>query len=100
MESFKVIKTGINGLDTVLCGGMLKGRGFLVIGGPGTGKTILLSQFIYQGIMESHEKGVFVTFEERPKYISENVSTFGWDLNRLVRQNKLLFVDASPGSYY
>lgn len=99
MEKSKKTKTGIWGLDVVLEGGLLDGRGVILIGGPGTGKTILLSEFIYRGITDFHQNGVFVTFEERPKYIMENLNSFGWDYEKLIRQNKLMIVDASPGPY-
>jgi circadian clock protein KaiC len=33
------VSTGIEGLDEVLCGGLLAGRVYLVRGGPGVGKT-------------------------------------------------------------
>lgn len=98
-KGFKKIKTGINGLDTILDGGILPGRGLLIIGGPGTGKTIFLSEFLYRGITEFHQNGVFVTFEERPKYISQNMVSLGWDFDKFVKQKKLIFVDSGPGPY-
>src|SRR5207244_13565004 len=36
--------TGIPGLDEILSGGFPRGRVILLVGGPGTGKTILTSQ--------------------------------------------------------
>ena len=40
------IKTGTPGLDKMLQGGLIEGRPYLVIGGPGAGKSILAMQFI------------------------------------------------------
>jgi len=38
------VETGILGLDTVLLGGLLSGGTYLLMGGPGTGKTVLSNQ--------------------------------------------------------
>lgn len=40
------ISTGIRGLDEVLEGGFLPSSSYLIVGGPGTGKTILSLQFM------------------------------------------------------
>ena len=37
----------VTGLDTILCGGFLRGGLYIVRGPPGTGKTVLASQIIY-----------------------------------------------------
>jgi circadian clock protein KaiC len=37
----------VPGLDTILCGGFLKGGLYLIQGAPGSGKTILASQIMY-----------------------------------------------------
>ncbi|RYZ44649.1 MAG: Circadian clock protein KaiC, partial [Myxococcaceae bacterium] len=41
------VATGIPGLDTVLCGGLRKGRMYMVLGLPGAGKTILANQVCF-----------------------------------------------------
>lgn len=99
MNGLKKFPTGIKGLDSLLEGGMMSGRGILVIGGPGSGKTILLSEFIYRGITLFKQNGVFVTFEERPNYIINDLKSFDWDFEKQVTQKKLSFVDLSPGPY-
>src|SRR5437763_1772176 len=45
IEIFKRVPTHIPGLDEMLCGGLLKGGIYLVMGTPGAGKTILATQF-------------------------------------------------------
>src|SRR5437667_260526 len=49
--------TGIPGLDEILSGGFPRGRVILLVGGPGTGKTILTSQFLLNGIKIYGENG-------------------------------------------
>ncbi|MGA2468973.1 MAG: circadian clock protein KaiC [Thermodesulfobacteriota bacterium] len=90
------ILTGITGFDEVLDGGVPKGRVMLVTGTTGTGKTVFLNEFLYRGITQLNENGVYVTFEETPKDIIKNVRSFGWKYISLIRKRKLAFVDASP----
>ena len=52
-------------------------------------------QFIYKGAKEFGEPGIYVTLDERPDLIREDVLRFGWDLKKLEDQNKLSIIDAS-----
>ena len=61
------VQTGISGLDDMLGGGFLRETANLVEGAPGTGKTTLGMQFIYNGIVKYNEPGIIITFEEFPK---------------------------------
>jgi circadian clock protein KaiC len=42
--------TGVDGLDQVLCGGLLRGSAYIVQGPPGAGKTILANQFCFSHV--------------------------------------------------
>lgn len=46
----KKLSTGIEGLDTLLLGGLPEKRTILVVGGPGSGKSILCTQFLKEGL--------------------------------------------------
>ncbi len=94
MKGVEKIPTGVSGLDETLEGGIPKGRINVVTGGTGTGKTVLLNEFIYQGITQFGEPGLIVTFEERPDEIKKNMRSFGWDYEKLVSEGKLGFIDA------
>jgi len=71
-DSMKKVKTGIKGLDEMLEGGIPEKHHVLVCGGPGTGKTILCMEYLYRGA-EMGEKGLFITLEENPDRIIENM---------------------------
>ncbi len=92
------LSTGIAGLDYVSGGGIPRGRATLVSGSAGSAKTVLAVQFLVEGINRSNENGVFVTFEESPQDIRRNMMGFGWDIARLEREGKWVFVDASMQS--
>ena len=76
------IKTGVVGLDEMLGGGLIKGRPYLLIGGPGAGKTILAMQFLLEGV-ENGEKGLYLALEESTDQLKNNMATFGWDVSRI-----------------
>ena len=61
-ETVTTIPTGVEGLDELISGGLPKGRVILVVGGPGAGKTILASQFLYKGITDFNENAVLVAW--------------------------------------
>jgi len=87
--------TGIPGFDEMTGGGMPHGRTALLVGGPGSGKTIFALQFLVHGAQACREPGIFVAFEETPQRIVANFQTFGWDLDKM-QPKKLLFIDAQP----
>ncbi len=89
--------TGITGLDEMTGGGLPHGRTTLLVGGPGSGKTVMALQFLVNGARSCAEPGIFVAFEEQPGRLIANAAGFGWQLEELQRQ-KLFFLDAQPQS--
>jgi len=87
--------SGITGFDEITGGGLPRGRTTLLLGGPGSGKTIFALQYLINGAHFYGEPGIFVAFEETSKRIVANAESFGWKLRQLQRK-KLLFVDAQP----
>ncbi|HTE32127.1 MAG TPA: ATPase domain-containing protein, partial [Chryseolinea sp.] len=81
--------TGINGLDEITFGGIPTGRPTLVCGGPGCGKTLLAIEFVVRGALHYNEPGVIIAFEEKSGELATNVSSLGFDLNKLEREKKL-----------
>jgi circadian clock protein KaiC len=73
------VLTGIAGFDAITHGGLLKRRVTVVLGGPGSGKTIFGLQTLVAGA-ERGEPGIFVTFEESVEHILANVRQFDWSL--------------------
>jgi len=90
------VKTGIEGLDQLLYGGFLRGDAILVAGAPGTGKTSLGMQYLYNGITQFREPGLFITFEEFPERIYRDAESFGWDFRALEEEGKLKVLFTSP----
>ena len=64
------VKTGIEGLDKALNGGIPFGNIVLVSGGAGTGKSTLCLQYLVNGITKFNEKGLYISTEQaKPELI-------------------------------
>lgn len=83
------VSTGITGLDKMLNGGLIKGRPYLVSGGPGSGKTIMAFQFLLEGIANG-ENVLYITLEEPYDELRTNMNVLGLDTE------KVRILDLSP----
>ncbi len=89
------VKTGIYGLDELIQGGFPKGRTILISGGCGTGKSILGMQFAIRGAAEFNEPSVYVTFDEMPDKLRQDMMNFGWNAKDLEDKKLLAIVDGT-----
>ncbi len=76
------VKTGIGGLDEMLNGGLIAGRPYVVMGAPGAGKSVLSTQFLFEGI-KNNEKVLYVSLEEAKEELLQNMAVFGWDMSQM-----------------
>ncbi|MHB8567142.1 MAG: ATPase domain-containing protein [Nitrososphaerales archaeon] len=90
------VRTGIEGFDELVLGGLPRGQSVLVTGGTGTGKSTFAMQYLYKGAKVYDEPGIYVTLEESVPSILRNASSYGWDLEALQKKDKLAFIDVSP----
>jgi circadian clock protein KaiC len=90
------VPTGVPGLDDLLGGGFLPQSANLVEGAPGTGKSTLGLQFIYNGAVTYRDPGLILTFEQFPQQYYESALSFGWDLGALEKQGMLRVLMTSP----
>jgi circadian clock protein KaiC len=89
VEKLHKTPTGIAGLDEITDGGLPSGRPTLLCGGPGCGKTLMSLEFIVRGAVEFNEPGVFIAFEEKTNELEVNVSSLGFDLQKLQNLKKV-----------
>lgn len=92
----KRVPFGIKALDKMISGGLLEGSANLLEGAPGTGKTTLAMQFIYNGITMYNEPGLIITFEEFPQQYYHDAMQFGWDFKKMESEDKLKIVFSDP----
>ncbi len=82
--------TGIVGFDEIAFGGLPKNRPTIIIGGPGSGKTLFAIEFLVNGATKYGEPGVFVAFEETDRDLKKNTSSLGFRLGDLEEQKQLV----------
>ena len=86
-------KPGVSKLDELLGEGIPRGSSLLVAGVAGTGKTVLLLEFIYRGALAG-EKGIIFSFEETEERLLAAARGLGWDLEKQMRRGmvELVFI--------
>jgi KaiC/GvpD/RAD55 family RecA-like ATPase len=75
----ELTRTGIDGLDEILNGGVVKDSTTLVSGNPGAGKSVLGLQYIYNGVELFDEKGIYLSFEENAEDLRESAQSLGFE---------------------
>ncbi len=93
------IKTGIEGLDPLIEGGLLRERQYLVSGSPGSGKTTFGVQFLVAGALEG-EAGAYIALNESIGTIIEDMSRYNLQIEDLIKKKKLFFLDIGPTTNY
>jgi KaiC/GvpD/RAD55 family RecA-like ATPase len=97
-SNIKWVDIGVIGLDEFIPG-LPKGDAILVRGDPGTGKTIVCLQFLYQGAKKG-EKCLYITTEERPESIMRTGGELWSDFPKLVEKGTIKITDMSMNAEY
>jgi len=88
------VKTGLNRLDELLAGGLPNRSITLVSGTPGSGKTILCFNFIWEGL-KNGERCLYLTSDERVENILKQASELGFDFKTYMNSGnlKIMYLD-------
>jgi len=87
------VPAGVSGLDELIGGGFPKGSLIVLAGNPGTGKTIFSATFIYNGIVNYGERGIYVSFAENRETFLGNMLSIGLDFESLEEEGMFRFLD-------
>jgi circadian clock protein KaiC len=84
-------KTGNAKLDEILGEGIPRGSSLLIGGVAGTGKTLILLEFLYRGA-KAGDKGIMFSFEETEERLRASARGVGWDLDREIDRGMIQIV--------
>ena len=91
---------GIEALDEMTKGGLIKGSSNIVEGAPGTGKTTLGIQFIVNGILQYNDPGLILTFEEFPAQYYHDALNFGLGNITAIQDRQRHIADQETGDQH
>jgi circadian clock protein KaiC len=99
----ELVRSGQPTLDALLGGGLAAGSSTLVVGPAGTGKSLLVLQFIAAAVARGERAALFV-FDEELGLLFARTAALGIDLQAMCDANKLLVeqmdaAELSPGEF-
>ncbi len=86
-------KTGIDGFDEIMDGGLPEGNVILLLGEPGSGYDTFAQQVLFRKALDGSNIAYF-TIEFLPDDIQEDMTTYGWRLNGVMSKDRWIFVDS------
>ena len=89
------VSSGIPNLDPHIGGGFVKGSINLISGGTGSGKTIALAHFLYEGA-EKGENSIYISLEQDVINVKNDLKALGFDFDKLEAQKKCKFIYIGP----
>ncbi|MEW5748165.1 MAG: ATPase domain-containing protein [Candidatus Thermoplasmatota archaeon] len=89
--------TGIDGLDTILYGGIPRDNTVLLTGSCGTGKTSLALEYLIHGAVAG-ENSLFISVTEDSEKLLANIIPYKFFDQQLVKSGRLVFIDL-PAMY-
>jgi circadian clock protein KaiC len=86
------LPSGVDGLDTILEGGFLKGTTIMVEGASGSGKSVLGLHYLLEGL-KHNEKGLLVITEESARFVSQYINSFNINIDNINYEQDLFLID-------
>jgi circadian clock protein KaiC len=88
--------TGIIGFDKICQGGFVRNSDNLIVGGPGSGKSTFLLQFLWNGVSQFNENGLYCSFEPDIVDTLNDAMAYGWDFTKMSAEGKMKFMRFAP----
>jgi len=89
------LKTGIQGLDELIGGGLESGSRNILYGSPGTGKTVFAMQFLWQGLEEGETVAFDVMDKPFPR-LRAYFKSFQWNIEPYEVSGQFIAIQAFP----
>ncbi|MHA1218732.1 MAG: RAD55 family ATPase [Candidatus Heimdallarchaeaceae archaeon] len=82
MINHERISSGIEGLDVLMNGGIIKNSINSIVGSSGTGKTTFALAYLYQGLLEG-DHTLYLSFEETPSKLIGEAESLGINIREM-----------------
>ncbi|NUQ20385.1 MAG: circadian clock protein KaiC [Gemmatimonadaceae bacterium] len=89
------ITSGVKELDRMCGGGFFRDSVILASGASGTGKTLLVTQFMSGGY-NAKERSLLFAFEESKDQLFRNAAAWGMDFEAMEKKERLMVVNRYP----
>src|SRR5215831_3888458 len=86
---------GAGPLDELFGGGVFDGSVTMVVGISGSGKTVLGTQLLLEGV-QNQKRGLMVSLDEHPEQVMRNAETLGLDLRQHLDSGAIQFFYDCP----
>lgn len=101
--SGELLQSGVQALDNLLGGGIAAGSSTLVLGPAGTGKSLLLLQYLTAAVARG-ERGALFIFDEELGLLLARAKALGMDIARMRETGELIIeqldaAELSPGEF-
>lgn len=90
---------GIPELDKMLNGGLMSGTSTVILGAPGTGKTLLGISFLVEGA-KNGQKGVYFGFYEPTPRLIEKAENVGIPIKKYIKKGLIEIIWQPPLEHY
>ncbi len=87
---------GFDYLEQMMGGPMPRGSSILILGDPGSGKTILSYEFLHDELENGRHCAV-LSYDAFPEDVQARMMEFGWDITSHLRKGRLKIVDCYSG---
>ena len=95
-SSTKRISSGNADLDRMCGGGFFRDSIILISGATGTGKTLMVSNFINNDACKNAERAILFAFEESREQLTRNASSWGMDFHKWEKSGRLRIICRYP----
>jgi len=83
---------GFEFFDEITGGGIPDSFSVLILGNPGSGKSVLCQQLNYK-FLSTGKPCIYVTYDCFPNEIRENIKCFHWDISKYEKEEQFVFID-------
>ena len=87
---------GFDYLEKAIGGDIPRGSSVLLLGEPGTGKTILAYQLMFDELEGGSQCGL-LSYDAFPEDVGARMKEFGWDITSHLRKGRLKIIDCYSG---